>query len=50
MEIMIVGSPEDIYLFFCSPQSPGDTLGLRAAPSREGEPEPRGHMAAPELP
>jgi hypothetical protein len=52
MEIMMAGSPEDIYLLACSPQSPGTRGGPGAAPSREGEgePEPRGHMASSELP
>jgi hypothetical protein len=75
MEIMMAGSPEDICLFACSPQSPGGTWcpwscpkprghvadpvlsraagtrgGPGAAPSREREPGPRGHVAASELP
>jgi hypothetical protein len=87
MEIMMAGSPEDICLFTCSPQSlgtrggpgaalswegglscgdtwgpqscPEPTAGVRATgthgspgatPSQEWEPEPRGHVAAPELP
>jgi hypothetical protein len=44
MEILMARSPEDICLFACSPQNPG------AALSQEREPEPRGHVAAPELP
>jgi hypothetical protein len=50
MEIMMTGSPEDICLLACNPQSPRTRGGLGAAPSREGEPEPRGHVASPELP
>jgi hypothetical protein len=69
MEIMMAGSPEDICLFVCSPQSPRDTwrhqsypepgAGARAAETRDGpgaapswkqKPEPRGHVAASELP
>jgi hypothetical protein len=50
MEIMMAGSPDDICLLACSPQSPGTRGGPRAALSREGELEPRGHVAAPELP
>jgi hypothetical protein len=49
MEIMMARLPEDICLFVGSPQSPGIRGGPRAAPSREREPEPRGHVAAPEL-
>jgi hypothetical protein len=45
----MTGSPEDICLFACS-RAPGTRGGLGAAPSREGEPEPWGHVAAPELP
>jgi hypothetical protein len=50
MEIMMVGLSEDIYLFACSPQSLRDTWRPGAAPSREREAEPRGHVAASELP
>jgi hypothetical protein len=50
MGIMMVGSSEDIYLFACSLQSIGTCGGPGAAPSREREPEPRGHMVAPKLP
>jgi hypothetical protein len=69
MEVMMAGSPEDICLFACSPQSPGDTWrpqsyletgagdratrtrgSPRAVPSRGREPEPWGHVEAPELP
>jgi hypothetical protein len=50
MEIMMAGSPEDICLLACSPQSPGIRDVPGAAPSREREPEPRGHVAAPDLP
>jgi hypothetical protein len=69
MEIMMAGSSENICLFTCSLQSPGDTWwpqsypesggraravgtrdGPEAAPSRERVPEPRGHVAASELP
>jgi hypothetical protein len=32
MEIMMAGSPEDIYLFSCSPQSPEDTLWPQSCP------------------
>jgi hypothetical protein len=32
MEIMMAGSPKDIYLFACSPQSPGDTCRPRSFP------------------
>jgi hypothetical protein len=49
MEIMMAGSSEDICLFACS-RAPGTRGGLGATPSREGEPEPWGHVAAPELP
>jgi hypothetical protein len=49
MEIMMPGSPEDICLIACSPQSPRTRGGPGAAPSREREPEPWGHVAAPEL-
>jgi hypothetical protein len=44
MEIMMAGSPEDIYLFACNLQSPGDTWRLGSCP------EPWGHVAAPVLP
>jgi hypothetical protein len=50
MEIMMAGPPEDICLLACSPQSPVTRGGPGAALSWEGEPEPRGHMASPELP
>jgi hypothetical protein len=50
MEIMMAGSPEDICLLAYSPQSPGTRGGPGAAPSWEREPEPRGHVAASELP
>jgi hypothetical protein len=50
MEIMMTGSPEDICLLAYSPQSPGTCGGPGATPSREGEPEPWGHVASPELP
>jgi hypothetical protein len=50
MEIMMTGSPEDICLLACSPLSPGTRGGPGATPSREGKPEPRGHVASPELP
>jgi hypothetical protein len=50
MEIMMAGSPEDICLLACSLQSPATRGGPRAALSREGEPEPRGHVASLELP
>jgi hypothetical protein len=50
MEIMMAGSPEDICLFACSPQSLGTRGDPGAAPSQEGEPEPWGDVAAPELP
>jgi hypothetical protein len=50
MEIMMAGLPEDICLFACSPQSSGTHGGPGAAPSREGEPEPWGHVVSPELP
>jgi hypothetical protein len=50
MEIMMAGSLEDICLLACNPQSPGTRGGLGAAPSWEGESEPRRHVAAPELP
>jgi hypothetical protein len=50
MEIMMAGPTEDICLLAGSPQSPRIRGGPRAAPSRVREPEPRGHMAAPELP
>jgi hypothetical protein len=45
----MAGSPEDICLLTCSPQSPGTHGGPGAAPSREGELESRGHVAGPEL-
>jgi hypothetical protein len=32
MEIMMAGSTEDICLFACSPQSPGDTWRPRSCP------------------
>jgi hypothetical protein len=38
IEIMMAGSPEDIYLFAYSLQSPETRGGLRAVPSREGGP------------
>jgi hypothetical protein len=50
MKIMMVGPPEDICLLTCSPQSLGTHGGPGAAPSHERESEPRGHVAAPELP
>jgi hypothetical protein len=63
MEIMMAGSTEDIFLFACSPQSPGDTWQLRSCPTPEGGcwspsntwrprsyPEPLGHVVAPVLP
>jgi hypothetical protein len=50
MEIMMTGSPEDICLLACSPQSPGTRGSPKAAPSREGKPEPWGYVASPELP
>jgi hypothetical protein len=50
MEIMMTGSPEDICLLTCTPQSPGTRGGPGATPSREEEPELWGHMASPELP
>jgi hypothetical protein len=50
IEIMTAGSSEDIYLLAYSPQSPGTRGGSGAAPSWEGEPKPRGHVASPELP
>jgi hypothetical protein len=50
IEIMMAGSPEDIYLFAYSLQSPETRGGLRAVPSREGGAEPRGHMVTLELP
>jgi hypothetical protein len=49
IEIMMAGSLEDICLLACSSQSPGTRGGPVAAPSREGEPKPQGHVAAPEL-
>jgi hypothetical protein len=49
MEIMMAGSPEDICLLACSPQSPGICGGPVAALSREWEPEPLGHVVALEL-
>jgi hypothetical protein len=36
MEIMMVRLPEDICLFVCSPQSPGDTWQLQCYPAPEG--------------
>jgi hypothetical protein len=42
-------SLKDICLLDCSPQSPRTRGGSGAAPSREGEPELRGHMMSPEL-
>jgi hypothetical protein len=36
MEIMMAGSPEDICLFACSPQSPGDTWQPRSCPEPGG--------------
>jgi hypothetical protein len=50
MVIMMAGLAEDICLLDCSLQSPETRGGPRAALSREGEPEPRGHVASPELP
>jgi hypothetical protein len=63
MEIMMTGSPEDICLFACSPQSPGDTWQLRSCLAQEGGcwsprdtwrlrccAEPRGHVTTSELP
>jgi hypothetical protein len=49
MEIMMAGPPEDICLLACSPQSPETRGSPRAALSREGEHEPRGHVPSPEL-
>jgi hypothetical protein len=61
VEIMMAGSPEDICLFACSPQSPGDSGSSGAAlrqkvcwsPSdtlrTRSCPEPQGHVAAPVL-
>jgi hypothetical protein len=46
----MAGSPDDICLIVSSPQSPGTRGGPRAALSREGEPEPQGHVASPDLP
>jgi hypothetical protein len=56
----MAGSPRDICLFACSPQSPGDTWQLRSCHAPEGGcwslsdtwwprscPEPPGHVAAP---
>jgi hypothetical protein len=50
MEIMMAGPLEDICLLAGSPQSQGIRGGPGAAPSRERELEPRGHVAAPEQP
>jgi hypothetical protein len=50
MEIMMTESPEDICLLAYSPQSSGTCGGPGATPSREGEPDPWGHVASPELP
>jgi hypothetical protein len=50
MEIMMTKPPEDICLLAGSPQSPGTHGGPGAAPSREREREPWGHVAPPELP
>jgi hypothetical protein len=50
MEIMMAGSPEDICLLACNPQSPGTRGDPGATPCQEGEPEPRGHVTSPELP
>jgi hypothetical protein len=36
MEIMMAGSPEDICLFVCSPQSPRDTWRPRSCPESGG--------------
>jgi hypothetical protein len=49
MEIMMAGPSEDICLLVYSPQSLRTRGGPGAAPSREREPEPRGHVAASEL-
>jgi hypothetical protein len=60
MEIMMTGSSEDICLFACSPQSPGDTWQLCHAPKcgcwspsdtwrPRCYPQPWGHVAAPAL-
>jgi hypothetical protein len=49
IEIMMAGPPEDICLLACSPQSPETRGSPGAALSREGEPEPRGHVPSPEL-
>jgi hypothetical protein len=49
MEIMMAGPLEDICLLACSPQSPGIRGSPGAAPSREGEPEPQGHVLSLEL-
>jgi hypothetical protein len=49
MEIMMAGPSEDICLLACSPQSPRTRGSPGAAPSREGELEPRGHVPSPEL-
>jgi hypothetical protein len=46
MEIMMAGSPDDICLLVCTLQSSGTRGGPGAAPSREGEPEPRGHVVS----
>jgi hypothetical protein len=50
MEIMMIGSSEDICLFACTQQSPGTCASSGAPPSREREPEPQGHVAALKLP
>jgi hypothetical protein len=49
MEIMMAGPPEDIYLLACNPQSPGTCGSPGAAPSRERELEPQGHVPSLEL-
>jgi hypothetical protein len=63
IEIMMAELPEDICLFTCIPQSPGDTWQLQSFPAPKGGcwspsdmwwpqsyPELRGHVAAPVLP
>jgi hypothetical protein len=50
MEILMAGSPEDICLLACNPQSPGTHGGPGAALSWERKREPRGHAASLELP
>jgi hypothetical protein len=46
----MAGPLEDICLLAGNPQSLGIHGGPGAASSREREPEPRGHVVAPELP